>query len=324
MSDLDFDFDAKWKLFCCEVADDLELPKDTPIPASDTLAAALGEPWMEDAVREAERQCEFLAVLSSAARPPRVQLTAQDMPAPGERIDNPAGFRRELTIVAWTLREDGSRSIGLPLTGVLHNYLRDDWRDRDIMAGLDRGNPAETLVKAWLRRPVEADKRATAIMPATLSRVRDVVETPDGLFDLADYDEATGFMPRPELQAHLPGLMSESPEILSPLPLLMWDASTEGGPRRGKGAPLALRSWIEPVLSLPTAERFGIHTVEIAWGDFTNWLMPNGEYRQHNYPAIQRALADRPQSAVTLGKGREGRDVGGGCRANIPKELERL
>ena len=143
------------------------------------------------------------------------------------------------------------------------------WKSLPEYHGLD--HPLSALIKAWLLRPVEADRRATAIIPATLSSVRDVVKTPDALFDLADYDEATGFTPHSELQAHLPGLAPVGPEIISPLPLLIWDSSTEGSPRRGKGAPLALRSWIEPVLSLPTAERFGIRTVEIAWGDFTNW-----------------------------------------------------
>ena len=158
-------------------------------------------------------------------------------------------------------------------------------------AGADIKHPLAALIKGWLvDRPVPPDKRATAIIPATLSRVRDVVAAPAALFDLPDYEQTPGFAPRPELQGYLPGLAPDHSEWTSPLPLLMWDASTEGGPKRGKGAPLALRTWIEAVLSLPVDMRFVIRVVETEWREFTNWMMPNGRYQRADFPSIMRAL----------------------------------
>ena len=150
-------------------------------------------------------------------------------------------------------------------------------------------HPLAALIEGWLLRPVEADCRETAILPATLANVRDA-NAPATLFDLSEHERAPGFTPHPIERAYLPDLAPAGNEIAPALPLLMWDTSTEGGPRRGKGAPLPLRIWIEAVLALPTHERFSTRRVSVHYGDLTGWLMPNGEYRQRDFPAIRMAL----------------------------------
>ena len=162
--------------------------------------------------------------------------------------------------------------------------------DPDTRNAAGLKHPLAALIEGWLiGPPVEADERETGILPATLASVRDA-DDPASLFDLGEREKVSGFTPHPIEQAYLPGLTLVGNEIVPAMPLLMWDASTEGGPRRGKGAPLPLRIWIEAVLALPTHERFSPRRVAVRYGDLTGWLMPNGEYRQRDFPAIQGAL----------------------------------
>ena len=166
--------------------------------------------------------------------------------------------------------------------------------DPDTLNAAGLKHPLAALIEGWLiGPPVEADERETGILPATLASVRDA-DDPASLFDLGEREKVSGFTPHPIEQAYLPGLTLVGNEIVPAMPLLMWDASTEGGPRRGKGAPLPLRIWIEAVLALPTHERFSPRRVAVRYGDLTGWLMPNVEYRQPRLSGDPGGLAPRP------------------------------
>ena len=267
-----------WNELADKEADALGLPDDAFIPTLADVAEACDETWMADARRECITRLhrlngpamdQFYRIEGNTSKPgPGFLLGALSFRLADEYQGDEYHVKQLVSI--------------FPQVDSVYRYVKDK-------NGLL--HPLAALIEGWLlKRPVEPDKRATAIMPATLSRVRDVVDAPDALLDLADYEQAPGFAPRPELQGYLPGLTPERSELISPLPLLMWDGSTEGAPRRGKGAPLALRTWIEAVLSLPVDKRFAGRVVGIQWRDFTNWLMPNGEYRRNHYPAIRRAL----------------------------------
>lgn len=307
-----------WIDLCHAVRRKLGLPDETPQPTSDDVAGVLTADYVADSVREF---VERLAAVWKAGGGFRsygvgdsytVEGPVAVINTDGERELVENQDRQAVGHAYGSVRLEGERLAvfeGL-LAGLFtesHHMLASGFALTMIREGVRRGafviihemhqadgaglkHPLAALIEGWLiGPPVEADERETGIIPATLASVRDA-DAPASLFDLREHEKVPGFTPHPIEQAYLPGLTPVGNEIAPAMPLLMWDASTEGGPRRGKGAPLPLRIWIEAVLAFPTHERFSPRRVAVRYGDLTGWLMPNGEYRQRDFPAIQRAL----------------------------------
>ena len=320
-------FDEAWVDLCGQLLGKHDLPDDMELPDQQAVADALGNDWMADARSEFMRRFSALGNLSVKTLPDRHPALFPKDAEPGwlsgflhARYGREDGLTwNGLSLWDWLVLDDEiiNRRLFDGLR-ILHLYLRTEGtllalkdEKTDGRDGLIDGfeavdtlweivspekretaelkHPLAALIEGWLLRPVEADERATGILPATLAAVREA-DGPAEFFDLGEYEKKAGFAPHPIAQAFLPDLAPVGNEIVPAMPLVMWDASTQGGPRPGKGAPLPLRIWIEAVLALPTADRFGTRRVSVRYGDLVDWLMPNGEYRKRNWPAVQTAL----------------------------------
>lgn len=292
-------FDDKWEDLGGQLLSKLQLPDDTPIPTPADVAGGIGawrpEPGDPDAVWEraswAPNACaecgRRMDELGNRLVAQAVVFLRPEGRANIEFLPSREWYALWIACQGVGPVEERIEEVYISGFRAVHEAwerLTDKLRD-----GLK--HPLAALIEGCLiGDPVEADGRETGILPATLAAVREA-DGPAALFDLGEYERAPGFTPHPIAQAYLPGLAPSGDEIAPAMPLLMWDASTEGGPRPGKAAPLPLRIWIEAVLALPTADRFGIRRpVAVRFGDLVDWLMPNGEYRQRVFPAIRQAL----------------------------------
>ena len=154
------------------------------------------------------------------------------------------------------------RAVQLILTGL---WPRDDGKDVDLLQygveGIHRlwasipsendsvKNPVGPLVRQWQRRPVhaEANLRYDRILPGVLAQVPPTDRRAGGLFSVAA---------RRSGQLVLPGSI-EQEDINGPaLPLVLYQLG-EDNPHRGggRGAPLALRLFVEAVLATSQAAR---------------------------------------------------------------------
>ncbi len=311
-----FEFDAAWEDLCYRVATGkLQLPDDTPLPTPADVAGVLYEA-IQDPIGQREHPAwvsemagnykgrirqlvDRLVEGGGAERGIEINGYPYGYTIPTVEGDDPIDDRLTEGFILLHLVMAGmeTRAADDPdggeaaLTQMIIAGLEAIQRLWECVDNQDLKHPLAALIEGWLiGDPVEADGRETGILPATLAAVREA-DGPAALFDLGEYEKAPGFTPHPIAQAYLPGLAPVGDEIAPAMPLLMWDASTEGGPRPGKAAPLPLRIWIEAVLALPTADRFGIRRpVAVRFGDLVDWLMPNGEYRQRVFPAIRQAL----------------------------------
>ena len=123
-----------------------------------------------------------------------------------------------------------------------------------IERGLPTTHPLQPFVKAWQRKPVDIspNTRKNRIMPSRLAMVgqSDSRAAPrgrrPGLFSAAAHAESD--------QVALPGFGVERATTMPALPLALYDLGMEGKPSRGP-APLALRLWVESILSTGLDER---------------------------------------------------------------------
>jgi len=151
-------------------------------------------------------------------------------------------------------------------------------------------HPLHALVRSWQRRPklVQRNKRLARTMPTGVSMAKD----------------RKGFLPPwyinpyEDGQLALPGFGPDVQDLPTPaLPLVLYDLGVgRGVEQRGRGAPLALRIWVEAVLSVNLSDRRHINgaaTLEFP----LKAIYPNGiPKRVEYYPrleAAQEALAKR-------------------------------
>ena len=135
--------------------------------------------------------------------------------------------------------------------------------------------PLAPLVNAWQNppRPVEPSKRTTSrVIPARLA-MADATSPRNGrlLFSPAAH---TSYGPDGQ-QLVMPGFAK--PDSPSPaLPLALYDLGAGPAISPGKGAPLALRMFVESVLSVPMDERErGLPVaMSISLRNFLKWLYP--------------------------------------------------
>ena len=189
------------------------------------------------------------------------------------------------------------------------NEVHGIWREHG--AGSNVRHPYEPLVRDWQESaPVPAawDGRDNPVLPGPLATVR--YEQPadgDQIHLPFDWD-ALGAVAvgDPDDQAWLPGLAPEPSGLVPSLPLILWDAAGGMSLARGRGAPLALRLWVEAMLAVPSGERHWHATrVTCRLRDLVEGLWPNGSYRRSkDLPKLIRALRLVDQARVPWDSGR--------------------
>ena len=116
-------------------------------------------------------------------------------------------------------------------------------------------HPLEPLVKAWQERPapVERNTRKDRTMPSRLGMVNGSDSRAGRLFNPAMYLGET----QDGGQLVMPGFAEYFQDLPTPaLPLVLYDLGIEQEVRQGgEGAPLALRIWVESILSIGIDDR---------------------------------------------------------------------
>ena len=101
----------------------------------------------------------------------------------------------------------------------------------------------------------------------------------------------------------LPGLAPPDPDTPPSLALTLYDLGGGTEATRGRGAPLALRLFVEAVLSVPADAR-GSGPVLLhpeRWGDFLRRLYPSGKFRaDRQWPAVRAAFLALDSEAALI------------------------
>ena len=143
-------------------------------------------------------------------------------------------------------------------------------------AGQPEGqHPLVPLISAWFARP-------KLVAPET---------QPYGIIPRAAYDGLAPALPKREAplpplpvdnfsaspsMAYLPGLAPESRPGIAP-PLALFDGTGLQSLTNGRGAPLALRLWLEALMCAPVEHRRRAR-FHLALRDVVEWLWPNDKY----------------------------------------------
>ena len=182
---------------------------------------------------------------------------------------------------------------------------------REYGAGMNVGHPYQPVVEAWQElAPVPAvwDGRDNPVLPAPLAPVRYEQHAAGDQAHLPFDWDALGAVPvgDPDDQAWLPGLAPEPSGLVPSLPLVLWDAAGGMNMARGRGAPLALRLWVEAMLAVPNGKRHWHATrVTCTLADLVAGLWPHGSYRRSkDLPKLIRALRTVDQARVPWDSGR--------------------
>ena len=174
------------------------------------------------------------------------------------------------------------------------------WRDADPQPR----HPLAPLVRAWWKRPVEVEDRndrPDPLFPAPLVHVQRNDRRAGNLFSPAvwtatqesgQFDLFPGFGPG---EANGP--------LVPALPLALYDLGKGTAQTRGRGAPLALRIFVEAVLSVPLHDRTLNRPVALPpqrFGDLLKALYPNpGFYRpSQHFAAIYEAAKSLESARV--------------------------
>ena len=157
-------------------------------------------------------------------------------------------------------------------------------------SGINVPWPLAPLVNAWKQRPrpVEPNRRLTErIIPARLA-MADSTSNQRMLFSPAAH---TTYGPDGK-QLVLPGF--SKPDTPSPaLPLALYDLGAGPAISPGRGAPLALRIFVESVLSVPMQERESGQPVamSVSLREFLKWLYPTRTPSPAEYwPRLMNAI----------------------------------
>ena len=157
------------------------------------------------------------------------------------------------------------------------------------------GRSALTVVveAVGLARPVEPDRRSDGIFPASLAAVRTVAPDPDTSRVPVALDAPALLGCAPGGSSWLPGVdgTSETGIVRPALPLLLFDGAGLVSMTRGRGAPLALRLFVEAVLTVPRDQRSGVTRIVLTLRDWRDWLWANGGVSLAKaWPRFTRAL----------------------------------
>ena len=157
------------------------------------------------------------------------------------------------------------------------------------------GRSALTVVveAVGLARPVEPDRRSDGIFPASLAAVRTVAPDPDTSRVPVALDAPALLGCAPGGSSWLPGVdgTSETGIVRPALPLLLFDGAGLASMTQGRGAPLALRLFVEAVLTVPRNQRSGVTRIALTLRDWRDWLWANGGVSLAKaWPRFTRAL----------------------------------
>lgn len=183
------------------------------------------------------------------------------------------------------------------------------WREYGVEMNV--GHPYQPMVEAWqVLAPVPArwDGRDHPVLPGPLATVRYEHRSEGDQAHLPFDWDALGAVPvgDPDDQAWLPGLAPEPSGLVPSLPLILWDAAGGMSLARGRGAPLALRLWVEAMLAVPNGKRHWRATrVTCTLRDLVEGLWPNGSYRRSkDLPKLVHALRIVDQARIPWDDGR--------------------
>ena len=229
-------------------------------------------------------------------------------PALTDSLDSRQGARAAYALAAaWLFgsAEPGAAGVAWLLPRVHAAWLT-------IPAAVRTRHPAAPLVAGWQAAPVivKADRRAHAILPATLRDLkRDPAVLPLGL----DRTTPLGPVQDPE-QGYLPG-MEPAPSIVPPVPWLTLYDLTGVGPvqTRGRGAPLAQRLLVEVLTAVLLGDRDPEWSTAppLTLRDLFDWCWPRyydaaaarmrgGYDRSKHLAALQRALVELDNMRLVL------------------------
>ena len=217
------------------------------------------------------------------------------------RTDTEVGI--ELPVLGESLPEDASE-----LSQAIKEVHR-IWREYG--AGMNMEHPYQPMVEAWQALapvPTLWDGRDHPVLPAPLAAVRYEQHAEGGQAHLPFDWDALGAVSvgDPDDQAWLPGLAPEPSGLVPSLPLILWDAAGGMSLARGRGAPLALRLWVEAMLAVPNGKRHWRATrVTCTLRDLVEGLWPNGSYRRSkDLQKLIRALRIVDQARIPWDGGR--------------------
>jgi len=330
------DFESAWDDLANKVADDLGLAEDEALPTPTDVTVALGEDWMARAREKYRLQFSDLYDLVKKEYPEdRSDLFPQsdplvDPPTRWHKLGMEYGLRIEgLPVSEMLMNADGETdnrlSFGLqwlnllvlfvgsaelhPPVGAEDNMIAGFeavdmiWHSADPAqrAGLD--HPLAMLIEGWMNdRPVEPDKRATAIMP-NATRVTGITVLPADdctLFDLDTWVPTTEAIGAQD-QAVLPGLKPGS-SLIPALPLYLYDGTGAPIYQGGGGAALPLRIWVEVVTAVRIEDRERGRSIPIPYTlremIATQW--PDGWQRNNQMPRLRRGMADVDRLRFTV------------------------
>ena len=165
-------------------------------------------------------------------------------------------------------------------------------------------HPLEPLVKAWQERPtrVERNTRKDRTIPSRLGMVNSSNNRAGKLFNPAMYLGKT----QDGGQLVMPGFAEYFQDLPTPaLPLVLYDLGIEQEVRQGgEGAPLALRIWVESILSVGIDDRRLNQPVVFE--------TPLGKFLEEAWPG------DRPRPSVWVPRLEDLSEVLASRKAKIP------
>ena len=176
------------------------------------------------------------------------------------------------------------------------NEVHNKWRRTE--ASKRPKHPLAPLVAAWQHRPTPAtaNLRSDPVLPSKLAMIEPASGQLSNLFASAAH-----FQERTDRQLVLPGFGVE--KVRGPaLPLKLYDLG--GGPsiERGRGAPLALRLFIEAILSVPLGDRDRPVAMSVPLRELLSWLYPGQRQPRPNeyWPRLNAAVEDldRPEARI--------------------------
>ena len=159
-------------------------------------------------------------------------------------------------------------------------------------------NPLSTTTKRKPHRSSTANHRTDRTLPARLAMVEPSDARAGNLFSPAHHTADDG-------QIVLPGFASDITMPTPALPLALYDLGLGNAiDQRGRGAPLALRLWIEAVLSVPLEDRLYNQPVamEVPLRDLLARLYPSTRRPRPNeyWPRLEAAVEalESPQARI--------------------------
>ena len=182
-------------------------------------------------------------------------------------------------------------------------WLPREWQE-------DVPHPLAEIVAWWQSRPtqIERDTRDYGIVPQPFAVVRDLRSEQGSLFENLPATTGLHTDTQPDLFAALPSVgnpLSSCGIVPLSTPLVLYDAAGGQANRPRKGTPLALRLWVEAILSVKIGDRNQQVRLIVELRDLINALWPNGwNGPARDAPRLEQAFNQIGRMFVPWEKGR--------------------